>query len=202
MPLIRRLPRLRLQVALMLHGALGSGVRVRRALQTWLEHNPSDTAMRASLAHWQAQNGCWEDAYRSLRLCLDQQPLPKASLWFNLGFVCERLERNREAESAFRSAVALDPALDRAWYGLALVLIAQDRLAEAAPALEANTRLQPMSPHGWYQLARVHNDLGAQEETRRIIHRLRQFEPKIAAQLERETGLTALAHRTRPCAQA
>ena len=173
----------------MVYGPLGWGVRVRALLQAWLEHNPSDAAMRATLAHWQAQDGCWEQAYGSLKRCLDQ-PGPQAPLWFNFGFVCERLGRTVEAEQAFRSAVTLDPALDRAWYGLGLSLIAQDRLAEAAPALETNTRLQPMSPHGWYQLARVHTDLGALDEARRIITRLRQFEPRVATQLERETGLT------------
>jgi tetratricopeptide (TPR) repeat protein len=173
----------------MLFGTLGSGARVRQTLQAWLALNPSDAPIRATLAHWQAQDGSWDEAYRSLELCLAEPP-QLASSWFNFGFVCERLERTAEAEQAFRRAVELDPSLDRAWYGLALSLIAQDRLAEAVPALDVNTRLQPMSPHGWYQLARVHTDLGALDDARRIIQRLQQFEPKIAAQLEHETGLS------------
>ena len=173
----------------MVYGLLGSGERVRQALQAWLVRHPSDTPLRATLAHWQARDGLWDEAHGSLQLCLAQPP-HQASTWFNFGFVCERLKRSAEAEQAFRRAVELDPALDRAWYGLALSLIAQDRLSEAAPALEVNTRLQPMSPHGWYQLARVHADLGALDEARLIIRRLRQFEPKIATQLEFETGLT------------
>ena len=115
----------------------------------------------------------------------------RATAWFNLGFVCDRLCRSAEAEQAFRRAIDQDPKLDRAWYGLALVLIAQERLQDAVAALQVNTRLQPMSPHGWYQLARVQWDLGAADETRCIIQRLRGFEPKVAAQLERETGLGA-----------
>lgn len=121
---------------------------------------------------------------------IDLQP-DRAAAWFNLGFVCDRLGRSIEAEQAFRRAIDQDPNLDRAWYGLALVLIAQERLSDAVSVLQVNTRLQPMSPHGWYQLARVQRDLGAIEETRSIIRRLRGFEPKVAAQLERETGLTA-----------
>jgi hypothetical protein len=46
-----------------------------------------------------------------------------------------------------------------------------------------------MSPYGWYQLARVHVDRHEPEEAARIIRHLRKFEPKVAAQLERETGL-------------
>ena len=61
---------------------------------------------------------------------------------------------------------------------------------EAVPALERNTKLQPMSPYGWYQLARVHMDRHEPEKARKIIRHLKGFEPKVAAQLERETGLT------------
>jgi len=43
--------------------------------------------------------------------------------------------------------------------------------------------------HGWYQLARVHVDRHEPEEARKIIQHLHRFEPKVAAQLERETGL-------------
>ena len=192
MSLSHRLQRWRLQAVLMWLGMWGDGRRVRRALRVWLEAHPQDTVYRATLAHWLAREGLWTEAHQALSQCVEETS-EQAALWFNLGFVCGRLARDAEAEQAFRRAVALEPGLDRAWYGLGLSLIAQDRLVEARPALEANTRLQPMSPHGWYQLARVHNDLGAAQEARRIIHRLQQFEPKVAAQLERETGLTGAA---------
>jgi hypothetical protein len=55
--------------------------------------------------------------------------------------------------------------------------------------LKRNTELQPMSPYGWYQLARVHVDRHNPEEAVKIIRHLKGFEPKVAAQLERETGL-------------
>jgi len=48
-----------------------------------------------------------------------------------------------------------------------------------------------MSPYGWYQLARVHVDRQEPDEAAKIIRHLRGFEPKVAAQLERETGLRA-----------
>ena len=79
--------------------------------------------------------------------------------------------------------------MDRAWYGLALVLIRGRRFEEAVIALKKNTELQPMSPFGWYQLARVHVDRQQPEEAVKIIRHLNGFEPKVAAQLERETGL-------------
>ena len=83
----------------------------------------------------------------------------------------------------------LSPELDRAWYGLGLVLIRLHRFDEAVTALKQNTKLQPMSPYGWYQLARVHVDRHEPDEARKIISHLKRFEPKVAAQLERETGI-------------
>jgi Flp pilus assembly protein TadD len=97
--------------------------------------------------------------------------------------------RSKEAEPAFRRAIEVEPKMDRAWYGLALVLIQERRFDEAVVALKKNTELQPMSPFGWYQLARVHVDRQEPDEATKIIRRLKGFEPKVAAQLERETGL-------------
>jgi len=71
------------------------------------------------------------------------------------------------------------------------VLIRQQRFDEAVAALKRNTELQPMSPYGWYQLARVHVDRSEPEEAAKIIRHLKGFDPKVAAQLERETGLLA-----------
>ena len=48
-----------------------------------------------------------------------------------------------------------------------------------------------VASHGWYQLARVHANRKEPEKARRIIAHLKNFEPKVAAQLERETGLAA-----------
>jgi tetratricopeptide (TPR) repeat protein len=118
-------------------------------------------------------------------------PERSAADWFNLAFLLEAAGRYEEAEPAFRRAVTLDDKLDRAWYGLGLVLIRLGRHDDAVAALERNTKLQPMSPYGWYQLARVHAERHAPDEAVKIIRHLKGFEPKVAAQLERETGLAA-----------
>jgi tetratricopeptide (TPR) repeat protein len=83
----------------------------------------------------------------------------------------------------------LDEKLDRAWYGLGLVLVRQRRLEESLKAFKRNTELQSMSPFAWYQIARVHMELGQPDEALSVMRHLRGFEPKVAAQLERETGL-------------
>lgn len=177
-----------LRACVALGGVFAQRAWVRRRIDAALQQNGADAHAWATLAHWCAEGNELFDARLALERCVDLLP-QQAMHWFNLGFVCERMGCFSDSEMAFRRATDLDPTLDRAWYGLALALIAQDRLAEAAPALRINTQLQPMSPSGWYQLARVQFDLGALEEVRGIVHRLRQFEPKVAAQLARETGL-------------
>lgn len=150
---------------------------------------PGDAYALASRAHVRAQLGRPEGALADAQALVAAHPQRSAAHWFNLAYLLEEAGRYGEAEPAFRRATELDPKLDRAWYGLGLILVRLGRLDEAAAALKRNTELQPMSPYGWYQLARVHMDRQEPEKTRRIIAHLKGFEPKVAAQLERETGL-------------
>jgi Flp pilus assembly protein TadD len=152
------------------------------------EEYPGDAYVLASIAHLQSQTGDRSGALSTMTTLLAIAP-DDASHWFNYGFMLDEAERWEEAEAAFRRATELRPGLDRAWYGLGLILIRQRRLDEAVAALKRNTQLQPMSPFGWYQLARVHVDRQEPDEAVRIIRHLKRFEPKVAAQLERETGL-------------
>ena len=150
---------------------------------------PNDAYALASRSHVRAQQGQREAAIADLQTLVAAQPERSAAHWFNLAYLFEEAGRFDDAEPMFRRALALDPQLDRAWYGLGLTLIRLRRHEEAVAALKKNTELQPMSPYGWYQLARVQFDRQKPEETRKIIRHLKGFEPKVAAQLERETGL-------------
>lgn len=152
---------------------------------------PQDAYALASRSHARAQLGRRDDAIADLQALVDAQPSRSAGDWFNLAFLLEEGARYDDAEAAFRRALALDPKLDRAWYGLGLTLIRLQRPDDALAALKKNTELQPMSPYGWYQLARLQFDRQEPEETRKIIRHLKGFEPKVAKQLERETGLAA-----------
>lgn len=151
---------------------------------------PDERYPRASRAHEHARARRFEEALADLVWLTGQYP-GDATSWFNAGFVLEQLDRHDEALAAFQHATAIDPDLDRAWYGQGLALIRLQRMDEAAEALRRNTELQPMSPHGWYQLARVQIERKQPGEAVKIIRRLRGFEPRVAAQLVRETGLMA-----------
>ena len=151
---------------------------------------PDDVYVLASRANLLTEAGdapkALQDSRRLVSLRHDH-----GGTWFNHGYMLESASRWDEAESAFRRATELGPELDRAWYGLGLVLIRLQRYDEAVAALKRNTELQPMSPYGWYQLARVHVDRREPEAALKIIQHLQGFEPKVAAQLARETGLLA-----------
>ena len=157
-------------------------------LDAWLQNDSANVYALATQAHLLAEMGDKPRALLALQRQVALQP-QAAPGWFNLGFLSEEMGLLEQAEDAFRRALDIDPRLDRAWYGLALSLIRQRCFDEAVTALRKNTELQPMSPYGWYQLARVHVDRQEPEEAAKIIRHLRGFEPKVAAQLERETGL-------------
>ena len=155
-----------------------------------IERNPCNRHALGTRAHLLAEQGSARQALDDLERLVQLAP-DQASAWFNLGYVREALNNPQAAAQAFLQAVTLDPGMDRAWYGLGLCHIRQGDWNDAVIALQRNTELQPMSPNGWYQLARVHLERGEPEQARRVLRHLQSFEPKVAAQLERETGLRA-----------
>lgn len=168
--------------------ALGRMSAAQRQFDALLLHWPDDAYALASSAHLLAQAGDYEAALTQTRR-LVQAASGDGRAWFNHAYLLEATGRWQEALAAFRRSVELRPELDRAWYGQALVLIRLRRPEQAIAPLQRQTELQPMSPHGWYQLARIHADAGDAGQALEIIRHLRTFEPGVAAQLQRETGL-------------
>jgi tetratricopeptide (TPR) repeat protein len=157
-----------------------------------LELDPADPLALASIAFQMAQQGRKRDALAMIDRLLAVKP-GDAEAHFNRGFLLQERNDHPGAIAAFERALAINPDHDRAHYGLALSLISTRRLDEAVAPLKKNTKLQPMSPYGWYQLARVQHELGRTRETQEVLDHLAKFEPKVARQLERETGLKASA---------
>ena len=178
--------------------ALGRRAGALRGFDQMLQLKPLDRYALASRAHVLAQQQEFGAALTPLLqltgLVGTAEAGPQvAAAWFNLGYALQQLGRHEEAGSAFRSALALEPGLDKAWYGLALVLMHQQRFHEAVAALKKNTALQPLSPYGWYRLAQVRLALGQGDNALKVFEHLRQFEPRVAAQFEREHGVTHAA---------
>jgi tetratricopeptide (TPR) repeat protein len=165
--------------------------RDEMALEYWQRiraARPQDPAVLGKVAFILAARGGRREAIALLEECLRLDP-KSAATWFNLGYLQQEEQRHEEALASFRRALAIDEKHDRAWYGTALSLIKLERLEEAVEALRRNVKLQPMSPYGWYQLAHLQNRLGQKDEAAKTIRHLSGFEPQVAKQLERETGV-------------
>lgn len=177
---------LKLQAVVLL--ALGCEQAALSRFGRLLQLRPLSRYALASRAHLLVKLNHIDEAIACLQQLTGAWP-QEAAGWFNLGFVLQQAGRHDEAEPAFRRALKCDARLDRAWYGLALVLMQQRQFQQALEALTKTTALQPLSPHGWYRMVQVRLALGQPEEARTLIEHLRRFEPRVAAQLERETGL-------------
>jgi tetratricopeptide (TPR) repeat protein len=167
---------------------VGLRAQAHDVFQEILTINPADPLALNSLGYQELSNQRFIQALGYFERALVQTP-NNANSHFNVGFVCEELGRSQQAELAFNAALQIDEKLDRAWYGLGLALVRQQRFEDSLAAFKRNTELQSMSPFAWYQMARVHMELGQPEEALAVMRHLKGFEPKVAAQLERETGL-------------
>jgi tetratricopeptide (TPR) repeat protein len=177
---------LRLQAKALL--VLGLRIKAHVVFQEILEIQPDAVLALNSLGYSALNDRRLVQALGFFERALVHTPT-HANAHFNVGFVCEELGRSQEAEHAFRAALQIDEKMDRAWYGLGLVLVRQQRFEESLVAFKRNTELQSMSPYAWYQMARVHMEMHAPERALEVMRHLNGFEPKVAAQLERETGL-------------
>jgi tetratricopeptide (TPR) repeat protein len=162
----------------------------QQLLETAAREFPDDARVLEALGYGYAQQGRNREALALFDRAA-QRDTANVELEFNRGYLLQALNDHEAAIERFRKVLEMNPDHDRALYGLGLSLISLRRLDEAVPPLERNTRLQPMSPYGWYQLGRVQFDRGNVERTDAIIAKLNTFEPKVAAQLARDTGRPA-----------
>jgi len=151
---------------------------------------PRDTGTLAAIANRRAARVALRGTPAVLEHSVQIDP-GTAHAWFNLGFLRQELGEHEAACDAFERAIALDPKLDRAWYGKGLSLVKLGRVEDAVAALKKVIELQPMSPYGYYQLAHAWHRLGDAERVAATIRRLSKFEPKVALQLQHETGVDA-----------
>ena len=166
----------------------GQGDTALKFYKLALEVRPDDAVVLASVGFELARQGRKRDALAWFDRAVAARP-NYAEGHFDRGYLLQQLNDPEAAIAAFNKALEFDPNHDRALYGKALSLIGLHRQDEAVAPLEKNTKLQPFSPYGWYQLGRVQFERGKPEKTQAIIEHLATFEPKIAAQLARETGL-------------
>lgn len=179
-----------LRRAAVIAGVLGRRTAARACWQRLRALSPDDAGVVESLAWLDAERGDRAGAAALFEQAVALDPR-RAGAWFNLGFVRQEAGDHAGALDTFDHAIAIDPRLDRPHYGRALSLLRTGRVADAIGALRRNTELQPMSPYGWYQLAHAYHRAGDDERAREVMRTLSRFEPRVAKQLERETGIDA-----------
>jgi tetratricopeptide (TPR) repeat protein len=166
--------------------------RMRRkaidALEALRVRYPQDSSICQRLGYLLAQDGRAAEALSFLQQAAQLAP-SDAAAHYNLGFIQQEQGMHEAAIASFDAVLAIKPEHDLALYGKALSLISTQRQTEAIPLLKQVIKLQPMSPYAYYQLARVYHEQGKTEKLARIVGELRKFEPKVADQLERETGI-------------
>jgi len=172
-----------------------SGILGRQGLaaEYWLEaqrFKPDNAAALVTAANHLSLNQQFAEAEEVLRKSLDIDSSQSAA-WFNLGFLLQKRDEHEQALAAFDQAIRHHDRLDRAHYGRALSLMALERNQEAKAALQRTVDLQPMSPYGYYHLAVLQFKMGDEKAYKKITRKLGSFEPKLALQLQQETGVDA-----------
>ncbi len=153
-----------------------------------LAETPDNFDVLAMLAHQEAEDGETASARARYENIVLARPNDKGA-WFNYGFLLQKMGDHAAAIKAFEKTTALDEKLDRAWFGKGLSHVALQQLAPAIDAFKKTNKLQPMSPHGFYELAKAQFASDDRDACEKTMRKVKEFDPKVTAQLEDETGI-------------
>ncbi len=96
-------------------------------------------------------------------------------MYLEYGRVLAAANRQDEAVTALRKAIALGPALDAAHHELAILLVKTGAFPEAIEQFRAVKRLPPVeAPRYYYNLAYAHFKLGDVDRARALAEKARQ----------------------------
>lgn len=165
----------------------GLRARALEFVQLTLQADPRHQRAWTFAGFLNAEKGRMEPAIRAFEEAVRLKPDDADSL-FNLGFALQRVGRHEEALVQFGRALALNRYLDRAWYGAGISLDKLGRVAEAAERFAEAGRIQPMNPYAAYHRAAMCFKLGRKDQVNAEYERVKAFDPKVAAQMERDFG--------------
>ena len=111
--------------------ATGQGDEAAERYRVAVRLLPAADGVRRKLAQALALRGEGAAAGRELAAVRDSGKADDAKAWNNVGTGEEKAGRYREAEQAYRKALAIDPELPEAWHNLGLVLRRSGRDDEA-----------------------------------------------------------------------
>jgi Tfp pilus assembly protein PilF len=128
---------------------LGKPAEAQAEFQKALEIDPAYAEAQTNLGIALSEQGRWADAVAAYRKALSMPIYPTPEIAYaNLGWAYLNLERLREAEEAYRTAVQLQPKFAQAYYFLGVVLEKEGQRSEALAAFRAARDLDPESPLG------------------------------------------------------
>jgi tetratricopeptide (TPR) repeat protein len=165
----------------------GLRARAHEFIELALRQNPRHQRAWTVSGFMNAENGRFPAAIRDFEQALALKPTDAETV-FNLGFILQRMGEHEAAVGHFRRAAELDPFLDRAWYGEGLSLSKLGRYQDAAVKFAEAARLQPMNPYAAYHLAGAWFQLGDRPKLESEYQRVKGFDPKMAAQMQRDFG--------------
>lgn len=165
----------------------GMRARAHEFIELALQQNPRHQRAWTVSGFMNAEKGRLDAAIRDFGRAVALNPSDAGTV-FNLGFTLQRMGKHAEAMEQFERATQIDRFLDRAWYGLGLSLSKLGRYEEAAEKFAEAARLQPLNPYAAYHLAGAWFQLGNREKLEAEYQRVLGFDPKMAAQMQRDYG--------------
>jgi tetratricopeptide (TPR) repeat protein len=165
----------------------GLRARAHEFIQLALRQNPRHQRAWTVSAFMNAEKGRLDAAIKDFEQALALKP-GDADTIFNLGFILQGKGEHEAAVAHFQRATQLNPFLDRAWYGEGLSLSKLGRYQDAAAKFGEAARLQPMNPYAAYHLAGAWSQLGDRSKLEAEYQRVKGFDPKMAAKMQRDFG--------------
>jgi tetratricopeptide (TPR) repeat protein len=165
----------------------GLRARAHEFIELALQQNPRHQRAWTVSGFMNAEKGRHDAAIRDLEQAVALRP-DDADTVFNLAFILQGQGKHAEALERFQRAVEISPYLDRAWYGMGLSLSKLGRYPEAAEKFSEAARIQPMNPYASYHLAATWAQLGERDKLEKEYQRVKGFDPKMAAQMQRDFG--------------
>lgn len=153
--------------------------RLEEALNTYAricQIDEKDVGARMMMGAIERQRGNLQAAAEHLQYTTNRDP-EFFEAWALYGGVLGQLDRFAEAESALRSAIALNPRAAESQLNLGNVLKSQEKFSDAADAYRAASELQPNLPVVWFLLAASLLESGHESEARQPAETAQRLDP-------------------------